>query len=134
VADKTVNLNGNEAIPQKWVDTGDGFFAPRSVAVGANGVPLGGGAAALADRSGTITLGGTAQNAMAANTARQGFWVQNNSTGDLWINTLATAIVGQPSLRIPAGALYETPVGGVGTGAVSIIGATTAQAFSAREW
>jgi hypothetical protein len=29
---------------------------------------------------------------------------------------------------------YESPPGGQGTGAVSIIGATTSQAFTAREW
>lgn len=86
------------------------------------------------DRSGTITLGGTAQTAMAANTARKGFWIQNQSTGDLWINSLATAVADSPSMKIAAGALYENPPSGVPVGAVSIIGATTGQKFAAREW
>jgi len=91
-------------------------------------------AASYADKSGTIAAGGTAQTLAAANTSRRGFWVQNNSTGDLWINTLATAIVGQPSLVITSGSLYESPVNGCPTGLISIIGATTGQAFTAREY
>lgn len=91
-------------------------------------------AATYVNRSGTITAGGTAQVAMALNASRRGFSIQNNSTGDLWFDTLATAVQSQPSICLSAGSLYETPYGGCPTGAVSIIGATTAQAFSAREW
>lgn len=91
-------------------------------------------AATYVNRSGTITAGGTAQVAMALNASRRGFSIQNNSTGDLWFDTLATAVQSQPSFKLPAGALYETPYGGCPTGAVSIIGATTAQAFTAREF
>lgn len=91
-------------------------------------------AATYVDKSGTITAGGTAQTAIALNASRRGFSIQNNSAGDLWFNTLATAVQSQPSMVIPAGSLYESPYGGCPTGAVSIIGATTAQAFSAREW
>ena len=87
------------------------------------------------NKSGTITLGGTSQTLAAANAARQGWWVQNHSVGDLWVNDLgAAAIIGQPSIKIPAGALYEPPYGGHGGAALAIIGATTAQAFTAREW
>lgn len=86
------------------------------------------------DRGGTITAGGTAQQMMAANTARRGFLIQNQSTGDLYINGLSTAAANQTSLRIPAGALYETSPHHSGTGAVSIFGATTGQAFYAREF
>lgn len=104
--------------------------APASDAVFAV-APL---AAATTDRSGAIAAGGTAQQLAAANAARRGFWVQNNSAGPLWITTLTTAVQSQPSLQLIAGAYYESPQGGAGTGAISIIGATTAQAFSAREW
>jgi hypothetical protein len=90
--------------------------------------------AATTSISGTIAAGGTAQNAAAANSSRRGFWIQNNSAGDLWISTVATAVASQPSLKIASGALYESPPGGAGTGAISIIGATTSQAFSGREW
>lgn len=86
------------------------------------------------DRSGTITTGGTAQTLMAANVGRRGFWVQNNSAGDLWIRGDGTAAATQPSLKLVPGAIYETPPHMVSPGTVSIFGATTAQAFSAREF
>lgn len=84
--------------------------------------------------SGTITTGATAQNAASANSSRKGFMLQNNSTGDLWFSTLATAVASQPSIKLPPGAYYESPLGAGGTGAISIIGATTGQAWSGREW
>jgi hypothetical protein len=88
----------------------------------------------LTDGSGTITTGGTAQNALASNASRQGFFIQNNSTGNLWFSTLATAVQSQPSIKLLPDAAYETPIGGCGTGALSVIGATTSQAFTIREW
>lgn len=89
---------------------------------------------AVTDRSGTITAGGTAQVLMPANPNRFGYSVQNNSSGDLWISEITTAVANQPSLKIPAGALYECPWYYVPVTAISIIGATTGQAFCAREW
>ncbi|MCC6315347.1 MAG: hypothetical protein IT337_15190 [Thermomicrobiales bacterium] len=97
-------------------------------------VTLAGNRVTLTSRSGTITSGGTAQDLAAANASRRGFAIQNLSTGDLYFNTEATAVAGQPSFKIAAGQLYETPIHAVPTGAVSIIGATTGQAFAAREW
>lgn len=91
--------------------------------------------ATLTSRSGTITLGGTAQQLAAANTARKGFMVQNNSAGVLWINELgAPAVTAQPSISIQPNAMYVSERDACPTGAISIIGATTAQAFTAREW
>lgn len=87
-----------------------------------------------ANISGTITLGGTAQAAAAANTARIGFWIRNNSSSSLWISTLAAAVQSQPSLEIKPGELYETPSTLNPKGAISIIGPTTGQAWSGREW
>jgi hypothetical protein len=84
--------------------------------------------------SGTITSGGTAQNAAAANASRRGFQLQNNSTGDLWFSTIATAVQSQPSFKLPPGAYYESPPFGGGVGAISIVGATTGQAFTGREY
>lgn len=84
--------------------------------------------------SGSITAGNTAQNAAAANTNRRGFALQNLSSGDLWFSSLATAVLDQPSLKLAAGAYYETPPGAAGVGAISIIGATTGQKYSGREW
>lgn len=102
-----------------------------------NGVPFGADTVVRStstDRGGTITTGGTAQQLMAANTARRGFLVQNQSSGDLYINCIGTAAASQTSLKIPAGALYESSPHHSGTGACSIFGATSAQAFYAREF
>ncbi|MCY0854355.1 hypothetical protein [Cupriavidus sp. D39] len=86
------------------------------------------------DRSGSITTGGTAQALMAANANRRGWSIQNNSSGDLWLNEIGgTAVIGQPSLQLPAGALYESPASYCSPSAISIIGATTGQTFTARE-
>lgn len=115
-------------IPLRASDNGDGTY---SLAV--NGSSQGT-QVTLTNQSGSITTGGTAQTAIAANGARRGFEIQNLSSGDLWINTLATAVQDQPSMRIAPGQLYETPAHRVPTGAVSIIGATTGQKFYAREW
>ena len=86
-----------------------------------------------ADRSGTITAGGTAQVAMPAWSGRHGCVIQNQSAGSLWVSETAAAIAGPPSIVIPAGQqfLCMSPASGQ---AYSIIGATTAQAFAAREW
>lgn len=86
------------------------------------------------DKSGTVTSGGTAQVLAAANNYRRGFWIQNQSTGDLWINPTGTAAAAQPSLWLPSGSYWEAPQDGVPAGAISIFGATTGQAFAAREW
>lgn len=90
--------------------------------------------ARLMDRSGTVTAGATAQTLMAANRGRVGYWFQNTSVGDLWLSEIGTAAASQPSMKVPAGALYESPITGCPTGAISVYGATTSQAFSCREW
>lgn len=89
----------------------------------------------LTDRSGTITTGGAAQQAMAANASRLGFSIQNlSTTADLWINSLGTAAGAQPSIKLAPGAYFETPAGYGAVGALSVFSATTGVAFSAREW
>lgn len=85
------------------------------------------------NRSGTITLGGTAQVLMAANPSRKGYFVQDLSTGDLHINPVGTAAAGPGSIWLMSGDLYESPSGAAGTGVISIFGATTGQAFTAYE-
>lgn len=86
------------------------------------------------DRSGTITAGGTAQQVMALNTSRYGFCFMNISDTDMYICFTGTATAGAGSLKIPAGALYETMPAGVPVGAVSVFCATTGKAFTAWEW
>jgi len=87
----------------------------------------------LTDRSGTVTAGGTAQQLMAANSSRRGFSVQNNSNGALTISSVGTASTTAGMILQP-GQLYEAPITGVPTTAISILGATTGQRFDAREW
>lgn len=101
-------------------------------------LPAGG---AMTDRSGTIAAGGTAQQVAASNAARRYLLIQNLSNGVLWVNTTGPAAVGQPSIALKAGAAANDGTGGaivfegnfIPTGAVSILGATTGQAFAARE-
>lgn len=92
----------------------------------------------LVDRSGTITLGGQAQQLLAAvpgNANRHGCMVQNLSSGDEWINDVGgTAAASQPSIWLPPGAVYTCAADNATGAVVSIYGATTGQAFAAREW
>lgn len=85
------------------------------------------------DRSGVVAAGATAQTLMAANAARRGFCVQNNSTGNLTISSVGVASA-SAGLILRPGQLYEAPLGGVPTAAISILGAITGQRFDAREW
>lgn len=101
---------------------------------GTGGITVIGTQVTYTDRSGTVTLGGSAQTIMASNASRRGFIVQNQSSGDLWISSLGAAAATQPSIWLPAGAYYEPPFTGVPTAAISLFGATTGQAFAAREW
>lgn len=94
------------------------------------------GAGALIDGSGTIAVGGAAQEVFPANTGRQYLLIQNVSDGDLWVDFGTDAVVSQPSIKVAAGASLEFSVGGTGvvpTAAVSIIGATSTKAFTAKE-
>lgn len=87
----------------------------------------------LTDRSGTVTLGGTAQTIMAANTSRKYLAIINTSDTDMWCNFTTTAVATQPSFKIPASAGYFMESGYVSTELVSCIGATTAKIFTAKE-
>jgi hypothetical protein len=86
-------------------------------------------------RSGTITTGGSVQQLMAANAGRKALQIQNISTGDLWYSFTGNAAVGgaNNSFKLVAGAYYESAPGLAPNSAITIIGATTGQAFSAQE-
>jgi hypothetical protein len=86
------------------------------------------------DRGAVVTTAATAQQLMASNTARRGFAIQNQSAGACYISGTATATQDFHSLRIDAGAFYETPPTHTGTGAVSIICAVASASVYAREW
>lgn len=91
-------------------------------------------AATITDRSSTIMLGGAAQTVMPSNSSRGGCSIQNESQYDLWINELGTAAATEPSRLLTAGSEWICPSNGIPTGAISIYGAVTGQAYAAKEW
>lgn len=124
------NINASEPVnfPVKFIENGDGTYSERINFV-TGGLPP-------TDASGSITIGGTAQEMIAADATGYRFSIRNHHASEsLWFNELGdTAIVGQPSQEIPAKGYYETPAGMLVVSAVSIIGATTGQSFTARKW
>lgn len=90
--------------------------------------------AADTDRSGTITLGGTPQQAMAANSTRSHLFFQNISDTAMYIRWTGTAAASSGSVLIPAnGGSYENPSHFCPTGALSVFCATTGKSFTATE-
>lgn len=78
------------------------------------------------DRSFAVT--NVAQNAMAANTARKGWKIKNDTTEPVWIRFTgnAAAVAGSGSMRIAAGGYMESQgLPAVETGAMSIIHGAT---------
>lgn len=92
------------------------------------------GKSTLTDASVTISTGGTAQTAAAANTGRRYLFIQNpaGSGGTLWFSTNATAVAASPSIELVAGASYENPPHYCPTGAVSVIHPTTNAKITVR--
>lgn len=117
-------------IEQKILQTSDDKWIPAVAVVGADGA-AGPALPAGTNRSGSITTGGTAQQLAAANTARRALTGQNISSGDLWINEIGgTAAVGAAgSYCIPAGGTFQVST----NRAISVVGATTDQAWTATE-
>jgi hypothetical protein len=87
----------------------------------------------LTDRSAAIAAGGVAQTVAAANSSRKYFLFENVSDTNMWLNFTTTATAAQPSLLIvPNGSLVMED-GFVSTELVSVICATTAKQFTAKE-
>ena len=91
---------------------------------------------------GTISTGGTAQNAFTAQTTLQGFVLMNLSIDPMWMSFTGTAAIGgaNDSFLLPAGSStisggsFAAP-GGFGTNhALSVIAATTSDAYSCVWW
>lgn len=102
----------------------------------ANPLPCLNAASAYVDHSGTIAVGGTAQQLMAANANRRGWVIKNTSVANLYVNeTGATAVVGNPSWTVIPGDTFPlSQPTNAPSGAISIIGPNTSQSFLAREW
>lgn len=91
----------------------------------------------VTDRSGTITLGGTSQQLVAANASRKRLLLQNDysETTDLWINFGATAAsTGGDSIELVPGGTYDTGGGPCWRGAIQIIGSNTGHKFACKEY
>ncbi len=91
----------------------------------------------MVDLSGVIVAGGTAQDLVAASPIPLGslrVQVQNlDSSEDLWVREDGVASAGSGSIKVPPGALYESPYGSTSTTA-SIFSTKTGHAFTARRW
>ena len=87
------------------------------------------------DRAGTITTGGTAQTAIAANASRKGWCIQNppGATESLQVRSgaAATATTG---VTVPAGQQACNPPGIVDVGIVSVFAATTNHKWQGTEY
>lgn len=77
----------------------------------------------------TVTVGGTAQTAIPANTARKSFEIQNLSNADLYICIGGTASATNGFL-LASGAMYSEPSGYTSSVAISVFGATTGQRYT----
>ena len=125
-----------ETLPTKG-QAAMGASLPVALASDQSAVPTAPPRVAATSRSGTIATGGTAQDLMPANAARNGWCIQNLSTGDLRVRSkgaagTAIASFDQNSLLIPPGGYYEAPH--ASPHAFSVIGSQTGQAFYATEW
>ncbi len=87
----------------------------------------------VTNRSGTITLGGTAQTAVAINTSRKYLVIQNTSDTDLWFNFTTTATADQPSFKLIPSASFVMESSFISTELISVIGATTGKSFTIKE-
>lgn len=88
---------------------------------------------AITDYSGTVTTGGTAQTARVANVNRRFLMISNpDASTDLFFCLTGTATTGAGSVRLPAGTGIVFDVQAP-TGAVSVLSATTAKAFTVQE-
>jgi hypothetical protein len=82
--------------------------------------------------SGSITTGGTAVTAAAANASRRGLYIQNISSGDLWVNELGGTAAANTagSWKIAPGEVFSAST----NRAVSIVGASAGQLFTGVEF
>jgi hypothetical protein len=127
------NFGGTKAVValSDYLGAPAGTASSPIVTTGGTGAP-GGPLPAGTDRSGAVTLGGTAQPLAAANAARIGLVGENISAGDLWLNEIggAAAVDTAGSYVVPSRGTFSIST----NRAISIIGATTGQKFTATEF
>ena len=92
----------------------------------------------MQSNSGTITTGGSWQ-IVSSNVSRTWFDLQNISDEVMYLfqsygNAAPPSAPFAGTIKIPAGALYETPeMGRTAGGVLHVYGATTGKAFTCRE-
>jgi hypothetical protein len=108
-------------------------LAIAAVLAGDLSVTADSGATALTDHSGTLALGGTAQQACPANPGRRLLLVANpDPTRTFWFSTSSLGSAGAGSVQVgPGGAFVFDKI--VPAGAVSIYGAASGQPFTVTE-
>lgn len=113
----------NEIYEEMPIDSKGALIAPTPVASPATSLNVG------TNKSGSITVGGTAKVLAALNASRRSLTIQNTSTGDLFINEHGTATADGNSfiLEPKASANIQT------RNAVSVLGMTTGQTWAATE-
>jgi hypothetical protein len=84
------------------------------------------------DKSGTITTGGVAQTAIAANASRKGWVFQNISDTDMYLGEGVTATTGKFLVKANGGTASSGNL--PATVAISVLCATTGKAFAATEY
>lgn len=87
------------------------------------------------DKSGTVTAGGTAQTAIAANPSRKGWCIQNppTATENLQVRSGAAATSTTGVALVPGQGACN-PTGEIDQGIISVIGATTSHAYLGIEY
>jgi hypothetical protein len=87
-----------------------------------------------ADKSGSVTTGGTAQTAIAANTGRVAWCIQNDPLGTevLYVRVGATATATTGVALNPGSQVCSSP-SSVDTALVSVLGATTGHKWYGQE-
>jgi hypothetical protein len=83
----------------------------------------------LTDKSGTTTLGATAQTIVAEAADRRYFLFINISSETMWVNFGTTAVADKPSIPVAANGVLEFQHGYVPGDLVSMISATTGSKF-----
>lgn len=90
---------------------------------------------ALSDKSGTIASANVSQQIAAANPNRMGFWIENNSEDEIYVDFGKNAEIGKGiRLAPPLRRSFFAVRGEAGSGTITVIGIITGQVYSAREW
>lgn len=89
----------------------------------------------MANLSGSITSGGTAQTIAAYSPTRRSLIIENISDTDMWIAFGSIAVADQPAFKVAAGELmtFGPEFRDLIVRSISVIGATTGKKFTAHD-